>query len=136
MPTLDVSDVLTSHEFMDKFTVVRRVETVGENGRASWVETRSDAFGVVTIGEPTMVTREDHSTYEQRVISVITRFRIQPPNGETKADVIEWAGGSYLVNKVDPYVRYGRGFVESTAVMLDPSAGLPLDLNTLPPAEF
>ena len=81
MAFIDVSGVLLDPAFADKFTVNRRLETVGIFGRASVQTFVFETFGVVTSASPNDLSRlADYDSFG-RAISIVTRFKLR---GETR----------------------------------------------------
>lgn len=112
MPLLDVSDIVTDPDFSDRFTVVRRAETVDGSGRPSIAEQLFPAVGVVTMSSPNdLDRREDYQNFT-RSITVVTRFAVQGVVAGYQPDLIEWRGTRHLVKHVAPYPQFGRGFYQ------------------------
>ena len=113
MPLLDVSDIVDDPDFADRFTVVRRKETVDTHGRATVVEQLfKKVVGVVTMGSPNdLDRREDYQNFT-RSITVVTRFAVQGVVAGYQPDLIEWRGTRHLVKHVAPYPQFGRGFYQ------------------------
>ena len=114
MPTLDVSDVLLSPEFLDTNLWYRRnVQSVDAEGIASNVATRQQFGGVVTVDRSLEARRMEAGQVIAGAILVITQTRLISGKTELDADVVEYAGADYRVTFVDPYTRYGAGFVQA-----------------------
>ncbi|WP_293797222.1 head-tail adaptor [uncultured Pantoea sp.] len=114
MPTLDVSDVLLSPEFLDTNLWYRRnVQSVDADGIASNVATRQQFGGVVTVDRSLEARRMEAGQVIAGAILVITQTRLISGKTELDADVVEYAGADYRVTFVDPYTRYGAGFVQA-----------------------
>lgn len=118
MPELDMSDAF-GPENLDTFNVIRRPEVVNEHGESEVPapELIEDVEGVVCMAGPDDLERLDDQDRMQRTISVVTKFRLRGPSrdGDTdwKPDVVVWDGTQYEVKVIDPYVRYGSGFVQA-----------------------
>lgn len=114
MPTLDVSDVLLSPEFLDTNLWYRRnVQSVDADGVASNVATRQQFGGVVTVDRSLEARRMEAGQVIAGAILVVTQTRLISGKTELDADVVEYAGADYRVTFVDPYTRYGAGFVQA-----------------------
>ena len=114
MPTLDVSGVLLSPEFLDTNLWYRRnVQSVDADGIASNVATRQQFGGVVTVDRSLEARRMEAGQVIAGAILVITQTRLISGKTELDADVVEYAGADYRVTFVDPYTRYGAGFVQA-----------------------
>lgn len=117
MADLDISELLDDPDFVDSVTVLRRTQTVGDDGRVA--ETTSTFEGVVMAISPTGnndVQRLDDHQKQLRSIKVVTKFRLQGPTFGKGADLVAWQGSMYLVAVVDPYSHFGIGFIEATLV--------------------
>jgi len=114
MPTLDVSGVLLSPEFLDTNLWYRRnVQSVDADGVASNVATRQQFGGVVTVDRSLEARRMEAGQVIAGAILVVTQTRLISGKTELDADVVEYAGADYRVTFVDPYTRYGAGFVQA-----------------------
>ncbi len=120
MPLLNVSSVLTDPDFADSFTVNRRMETVGTNGRTTiGSQLIPNILGVVTAISPSDLERQDGYESMTRSISVVTQFRLRGPAQDEQPDVIIWRGSHFVVKHVDPYPQFGVGFFQVECVSMD-----------------
>lgn len=116
MPSLDVSMVLSDPDLADTFSVRRRAETVGQNGRVATTPTLiEDIIGVITwdTGE---TKRRDDAQISQEGIKVVTQFSLRDESTGFQPDVIIWRGGEYTVMQTEPYRHFGEGFTSAKAV--------------------
>ena len=124
MAFLDTTDVLLDPDFTDTFTVIRRQEVVGTNGRSNVTQFTKSSFGVVTsAGRNELERVPDADTYK-RIIVIITKFPLQGEvtlgNGITyKPDLVVWRGDNYLVKECDLYPQFGAGFVQAICTSED-----------------
>lgn len=121
---LDVSEVLLDPTLVDSFDVIRRLETVGTNGRSSFTPTTiKGVIGVVTMASPNDLMRFDDRDQMGRTLSVITKFRLQgvatAGGANYKPDVVVWRGDNYQVKEIEPYPQYGAGFVQAFVESVD-----------------
>lgn len=120
MPNLNLSRVLLSTMLADKVTVIRRRQVIGTNGRVS-VDRRTipRVVGVVTMAGPDDLDRLDDHQRMGRVISFVSKFKLQGPSltGRTltQPDLIVWYGDQFVVATVDPYPQFGSGFTQAIA---------------------
>lgn len=123
MPQLDVSDAILCAEFIDSFQVIRRQQLVSSSGLLTTMPTTLSAQGVVCIASPDDMERFPEITFQHRCISVVTLFRLmsaQTNLGVTyQPDLIVWQGNQFIVRAIEPYNRYGRGFIEAIAESID-----------------
>lgn len=120
MPTLDMSDVLLSPEFADRFTLIRRTESVSSKGETVIQEwPTANVIGVFTAASPNQLERLDDHERTQRCMSLITKTQIQSSSYGRQPDMVDWANDRYIVRLVEPYTRYGRGFVQTLILAID-----------------
>ena len=114
MPTLDVSDVLLSPEFLDTTLVVKRNEqTVDEDGFARNTTTETPFGGVVTVDRSLEARRMQAGQVINGAILIVTTYRLISGNTGIDADIVTYRGRDYRVTFVDPYTAYGAGFVQA-----------------------
>jgi hypothetical protein len=114
MPTLDVSDVLLSPEFYDPNLWYRRnSQVVDDDGFPTNTPVRRQFGGVVTVDRSLEAKRMQAGQVVAGAILIVTQTRLI--NGKTSfdADIVEYEGADYRVTFVDPYPRYGAGFVQA-----------------------
>jgi hypothetical protein len=120
MPLLDVTDVLFDPDLADTFTVQRRTNAVDAHGRPNpAVTTFSNTIGVVDSASPNDLERLDDNQRMGRHLMVITAFALRGPSVDSLPDQVVWAGDTYVVKHVDPYTRYGSGFVQAIIGSID-----------------
>lgn len=113
---LDVSEVLADPMLASSFTVIRRSEVLGQNGRVN--------IDPVNLGEKTGVVyptgrndlaRLDDQQMMGKHINIVTDFRLQGPAPGFQPDLIGWHGDFYVVQLLDDYTDFGAGFVQAVA---------------------
>lgn len=129
MVTVDVSDVITSGDMAESYTILR---STGSFQAGGWQETKTeiDGFGVVTVAtdrDLRMVPEGD------RVEGAMVFYSVQPiyethagngaygplPNGDPGAgtsDILQWHKQNYRVARISP--RSNRGFWKAIAVRM------------------
>ena len=119
MPGLDVNVVLYSQLRMDTFTVVRRESGVNEQGRTVTIERKIPTTGVVQpTGANTQERPKDYATGRKSCL-VVTQFRLRAQTQGYIPDLVLWRGDDYLVETVEDYTNYGRGFVQASCTSQD-----------------
>lgn len=117
MPLMDVTDVIMDIDFLDELQLIRSVQTISQGGMAVNTSKTTTIYGVVTSESGTSLKRESQGEHIEQTILVITPTRLidgRAINGVAyTADIIVWDGSQYTVKNVDPYQRYGRGFVQA-----------------------
>lgn len=117
---LDVSDAFDV-EMLDSFEVLRRSVVVdGASGRGTLSTERiEDVSGVVTSAGPNDLERLPDEQRMGRHISIVTEYPLRGPSPGFDADVVVWAGDSYVVKSLDPYPHFGPGWVQVIAGSID-----------------
>lgn len=114
MPTLDVTEVLLSPEFLDTTLVVKRSEqTVDNDGFAQNTVTQTQFAGVVTVDRSLEAKRMQAGQVINGAILIVTTYRLTSGNTGVDADIVTYRGREYRVTFVDPYTAYGAGFVQA-----------------------
>lgn len=114
MPTLDVSEVLLCDEFTDFVCVHRRSECVNDFGEAHiGSETIRAVPVVITATESNTITRADSYQYQARTHTVVSVFSFRGPSPNGQPDLVEFMGTTFMIDVVEPYTRYGTGFVQA-----------------------
>lgn len=114
MPTLDVTDVLLSSEFLDTTLVVTRNEqAVDEDGFPKNITTETPFGGVVTVDRSLEARRMQAGQVINGAILIVTTYRLSSGNTGIDADIVTYRGRDYRVTFVDPYTAYGAGFVQA-----------------------
>jgi len=119
MPTLDMSDVLLSPEFLDTtLTVTRNEQTLDDDGFAVNKKTVTPFGGVVTVDRSLEARRMQAGQVISGAILIVTIFHLTSGNTGIDADVVTYRGRDYRVTFVDPYTAYGAGFVQAHCELL------------------
>jgi hypothetical protein len=119
MATLDVSDVLLCEEFTDDYVIKRASQSTDDHGRVVETEQSIDSFGVVTTASGSDLQRYPDMQLIDRVLSIVTKTRLQSATKNNSADIIIWRGNNYVVKYVDPYPQYGQGFYQVIVASID-----------------
>lgn len=134
MPDLDVSDVFFDPDFVDTSLVChRQVQTLDEDNFP--VNTPQDYpfFGIVTVDRSLEAARMAAGQNINGAILIVTQFRLtqgQPGSDihpKLDADTVTYQGRIYRVTLVDPYTRYGPGFVQAHCELVDFDGGNPIE---------
>lgn len=120
MPDLDVTFVLADIMFSDSFDVLRRADVIDAKGRTTptVVETFPEQYGVITAQDPADLMRRDDGQMMPRLIFVATPFRLRGVATGCQPDIIVWNGSQYTVKHLLDYSRYGEGFTEAIAEVM------------------
>jgi hypothetical protein len=118
MPTLDVTDVLDSPEFVDVFTVIRRSQIITDEGLAQDTpQTFANVGGVVVPNNDVSLNFLPEAEHLQGSISIYTRFRLSDGKSGIDADLVNWSGREYIVVTTGDYSRFGQGFIRAVAAL-------------------
>ncbi|KAA6459630.1 phage head-tail adapter protein [Acidobacteria bacterium AB60] len=124
MPLLNFTNVILSPMLSDSFSVIRRQQTVGNNGRASYTSTTTAGVGgVVYPSNKNDLERFPNLQVTAKTITVITTFALR---GESEVagtdfspDIVQWHGDNFLVAALEDYSAYGPGFVLAICQSMD-----------------
>lgn len=112
MARLDFTDVIEDEDLADTFDVVRRYETIDDQGRSNVSEqTYRNNVGSVVPGDPHELLRTDDGQMTGRGISVISRFRFRASGNGHQPDQIVHQGIRFTVKALTPWTHMGSGFV-------------------------
>jgi galactose-6-phosphate isomerase len=111
MPTLNVSRVLLSREFVDKTLVcARNAQTIGSDGIAVDTPTSTPFYGVVTSDRGDVLMRAAEGSHISGTIYVYSKYILIAGRNGTDADVVQWNGRQFTVTDINDYSQYGAGF--------------------------
>lgn len=134
MPFLDVSDVLMDPDFLDTSLVChRQIQTVDADNFPTNTPQDIPFSGVVTVDRSLEAKRMAAGQNINGAILIVTQFRLTQGQPETNsaprldADIVTYSGRDYRVTFVDPYTRYGAGFVQAHCELLDFDGGSPIE---------
>ena len=120
MAFLDVTGILTDPDLCDSFTVLRRVQVIGSNGRVTTAtSTFANIVGVVTMSAPNELDRRDDFQVATRSISIVGKFQLYGEATAYQPDIVVWRGDQYLVKQVDLYPQFGPGFYQAECSSMD-----------------
>jgi hypothetical protein len=117
VPEIDLSDAVLSADLADSFQVIRRRQSMSQNGRVVAEPLILSMIAVVTAGSANDVDRLEDSQRSKKTLSVVTNFRLRGPT-EAKGtqwlpDVVPYHGDNFIVVKVEDYTAYGSGFIQA-----------------------
>ncbi|EDC8080740.1 head-tail adaptor [Salmonella enterica subsp. enterica serovar Agona] len=134
MPFLDVSDVLMDPDFLDTTLIChRQIQTVDADNFPTNTPQDIPFSGVVTVDRSLEAKRMAAGQNINGAILIVTQFRLTQGQPETDtaprldADIVTYSGRDYRVTFVDPYTRYGAGFVQAHCELLDFDGGSPIE---------
>lgn len=130
MPLLDVTEVLLDPDFADPSLICRRqIQTTDDDNFPINTPHEIPFSGVVTVDRSLEARRMAAGQNINGAILIVTQFRLTQgsksindgPNLD--ADLVVYNGGLYRVTFVDPYTRYGAGFVQAHCELMRQEGG-------------
>lgn len=130
MPLLDVTEVLLDPDFADDSLICRRqTQTTDDDNFPINTPQEFPFSGVVTVDRSLEARRMAAGQNINGAILIVTQFRLTQgsksindgPNLD--ADLVIYNGGLYRVTFVDPYTRYGAGFVQAHCELMGQEGG-------------
>ncbi|CAI1017895.1 head-tail adaptor [Serratia ficaria] len=130
MPLLDVTEVLLDPDFADNSLICRRqMQTTDDDNFPVNTQQEIPFSGVVTVDRSLEAKRMAAGQNINGAILIVTQFRLTQgrknatdgPNLD--ADLVVYNGGLYRVTFVDPYTRYGAGFVQAHCELMGQEGG-------------
>ena len=120
MPIHDVNDAFDV-TFWDQIVVIRRVAFINNMGRVATQDKSMSALAVVTAASPVDLQRVPEWGMMNKAISIYTPFRLQghavdEVGNVTHPDEVLWRKSLFIINFLEDYSGYGRGFVHAVAV--------------------
>jgi hypothetical protein len=119
MPLIDTSELLTDPDFVETVQVIRRAETISDQGRVS---TQNVSYDVIASVQPQtdqpMIRGPDQQNLPQ-LIQVISQWRLRGIAPGYQPDLVVWNGTTFVVNKVFNWSHFGLGFVMAECSSMD-----------------
>jgi hypothetical protein len=121
MPAIDVTDNLFDPDFCELLEIERRVEIIGQNGRA----TRQKSIvspapaGVVTTASGDKRIVGSDTQFRTNSIRVASIFRLRGPGPGVDPDIVIWHGNRYVVVQVDDNSNFGLGFTNALCTSVE-----------------
>ena len=123
-PFLDLTDVISDPDFCDsEIMCTRGASSVNSQGITQLSKTNFNFVGVVTSARGYDLERLAIGQHVTGSISIITMFRLQDGTIGNTADVVTWDGNTYTVTDIQPYKRFGAGWVEAICELIPLSGG-------------
>jgi hypothetical protein len=119
MARIDVDELLLDPDFSDDFIVTRSVESVGTDGRPTFVPTLFTTTGVVQAASGRSLLLLPDGARIQGAIEIWTKERLRMNDGYYSADMVLWQGSNYVVSNVEDFLNYGSGYVRVTCTLHD-----------------
>ena len=124
MPLLNPGAVVSSTYLSDDISIIRRTQTVGNDGMSSVTPSSSASYAIVCSAGPNDLQRLPEAARAQRIMMFITNAQVRPVGPNNQPDLIVWpaTGGTsaqWVVLDVGPYPNYGQGWYQVLAASQD-----------------
>ncbi len=114
---LDFTDVIEDEDLSTTFDVIRRTDTVGDNGRSTMATQRFNGIvGIVVPGDPGKLLRTPEAGITQRAVTITTLFRLRAISDGVQPDQVVFEGVVHTVTAVKAWTSMGDGFVKAVAL--------------------
>lgn len=121
MATIDVTELLGDADFVDSFSVIRRVDSVNNYGENVLSEsTTSGVVGSVQPASPNDMKRLPDSVRRSDAITVYSVTRISP---DAYPDVVVWNGKKYQAQTSEDFGNYGAGYTKAICTLIEAGNG-------------
>jgi hypothetical protein len=117
MSQINVTRVLTNPRLLDSFVLIRRVQVVGKNGRASWTTENIPFKGVVYPEGGNKVDRRPEAQSAQKSVTIISRQSTHTAAKGFQPDILMWKGDKYEAISTEDYTHAAKGFTKSYFVV-------------------
>jgi hypothetical protein len=123
-PLINVITAITSPMLADGFAVIRRQQTVGNNGRATFATTPFlNLHGAVYPSSKNDLERFPNLQVMGKTITVITRFALrgvsETAGTDFAPDIVQWHGDNFVVMDLQDFSSWGNGFILAICQSMD-----------------
>lgn len=127
---IDLAEVMYGSESYQPFNVTRRAEAVGNNGRNTLTTTPfNNVYGDVWPEQPREIDRRPDGSLPQKIISVVTQFALHDNTHGFQADLIQWGGDTYVVDRIEDWSHVAPQFIKATCYLYQATATAPVIPN-------
>lgn len=123
---VDLTEAMYDSESWQPFTVLRRQETVGSNGRNTLTLTTLPAEGDVWPEGPSMINRRPDGTLPTKTLCIVTQFALRDNTKGYQADIVQWAGDKYVVDHIEDWSHVNPNFIKATCLLFATTATAPV----------
>jgi len=110
MALIDVSELMFDPDFVDSFTIVRRVPTINNYGENTVADTSVAAYGSVQAADGDTAKRLPDGVQLANFITVFTNAVIIADASGRYVDQVIWNSKTYNVFQVVPWNNFGAGW--------------------------
>lgn len=120
MAIIDVTELLGDADFVDSFSVIRRVNSVNNYGENALSESTISAVGSIQPASPDDMQRLPDSVRRRDAITVYSVTRISP---DAYPDVVVWNGKKYQAQTSEDFGNYGAGYTKAICTLIEAGNG-------------
>lgn len=120
MAITDVTELLGDADFVDSFSVIRRVNSVNNYGENVLSESTISAVGSIQPASPDDMQRLPDSVRRRDAITVYSVTRISP---DAYPDVVVWNGKKYQAQTSEDFGNYGAGYTKAICTLIEAGNG-------------
>jgi len=118
MANISVAELLLDPDFIDPITVLRQVETVGNDGNGVITEQSFSTVASVQAASGDELVMTTDASRASSLYECITDFRLMPPSDITaNADVVIWRNMRFRVISVASFANFANGAGHYEAMM-------------------
>jgi hypothetical protein len=115
-----VTELLGDADFVDSFSVIRRVNSVNNYGENVLSESTISAVGSIQPSSPDDMQRLPDSVRRRDAITVYSVTRISP---DAYPDVVVWNGKKYQAQTSEDFGNYGAGYTKAICTLIEAGNG-------------
>lgn len=116
MAEIDVSELMSDPDFVDKVEIITRVQSVDGYGEASMFEEAIETVGCVQPASYRTVMKLPEAQRVENLCSFWVRHSLAPTGKNNYPSVIVFRGKRFQVKTVAEWSNFGSGFSEGTCV--------------------
>lgn len=118
MALIDVTELMVDPDFVNSFSIIRRVDTINSKGENILNETTvNNIIGSIQGAGKDTIRRLPEDVQVSRVKTVYTKTLLQTDAAGKYADLIVIDSYRYAVINVTPWNNFGAGWYECDCVM-------------------
>jgi hypothetical protein len=110
MANISVTELLFDPDFCDPVTIIRSVETVGEDGVVRYEETSYTAMASIQPASGDDLSIEPDAARTGGSYDIITAFPLATATNLTKADTVIWRDSEFVVISIERFGNFGSQY--------------------------
>lgn len=129
MALISVAELLSDPDFVDTVTVVRNVETIGNDGMVSYTTQQTTILASIQAMSGDDLTITTDAARTSGSYEVITTFPLATATDTNKADTVLWRGSEFVVTSIGRFGNFAGNAGHYEGIMeiktISPPAGPP-----------